>query len=60
MSYHKAFNWIRKWNEVQLMRGGMTMQKVSNETVEKMVSCVEEAAKISLKMISEKLHVETG
>ena len=60
VSYHKAFNWIRKWNEVQLMRGGMTMQKVSNETVEKMVSCVEEAAKISLKMISEKLHVETG
>ena len=36
------------------------MRKVSDKTVEDMISYVEEDATISLKMISEKLHVRTG
>ena len=60
VSYHTAYNWIRRGNEVQPMRGSVTMRKVSDETVEKMISYVEEDAIIILKMISEKLHVKTG
>ena len=38
----------------------MTMRRVSDETVEKIISFVEEDATISLKIISEKLHAQTG